>query len=171
MDEIQRVIELVNGALVVHMRENNTLETKDGMPPASIEVTVSGGDSNEIAHALYSVTPPGVLTVGNVTVMVDGFAGVSFNRPHQGTHPMTTVKLTGAPSTGTRRLGSFSQGTWCSWHDCVLFVVNPMNRLSHSLCIVYHPTQGIRIEDHAHGTQVIPIDPPSSIELSWGVEG
>lgn len=66
--------------------ENDTDETDErGLPPHSIEIIVEGGDSTEIAKAIFRRKAGGIQTHGSVVVNVPGEYGdtipVRFNRP------------------------------------------------------------------------------------------
>lgn len=66
-------IENVRTALVI---ENTSMEVVNGMPPKSIQAYVLGGESKDIAQAIFSTKPAGIETVGTETEVIKDISGL-----------------------------------------------------------------------------------------------
>ena len=78
----------VDGVTSVLLVENLTSTTDgEGRPPHSYEVIIQGGVDGDIAAALFSEKPAGILTHGDITVNLldsgDTVRAVSFSRPEE----------------------------------------------------------------------------------------
>lgn len=86
IEGIKARLAALDGVTYVAVRENRTATTDgNGLPPHSIEVTLLGGDNQEIADLLYLVKGAGINTHGAVSVNATDDYGVTqamkFSRP------------------------------------------------------------------------------------------
>ena len=77
----------IDGVRSVSFRQNREDVEVDGLARRSIEATILGGDTDEIAKALLRIVAAGIKTEGNVAELVNDDYGqghtVRFNRPEQ----------------------------------------------------------------------------------------
>lgn len=66
-------IEEVRTALVV---ENTSMEVVEGRPPKSIQAYVLGGESKDVAQAIFSTKPAGIETTGEQIEVIEDISGL-----------------------------------------------------------------------------------------------
>lgn len=83
-EAIRSQVYNVDGVKSVSVRQNRMDYIVSGMNPHSVEVTVYGGDPDEVAQAIFDSAPAGCETLGSSTVNVMDLAGqeqpVHFNK-------------------------------------------------------------------------------------------
>ena len=82
---IQSEVELVPDVEYVKVYENDTMETKDTLPPKSFEVVVMGGEDEDIANAIFLKKPVGIQSFGQTEKTIidedDDEFTIGFTRP------------------------------------------------------------------------------------------
>lgn len=64
-------VECVDGATVVELRSNLTLEAVGNMPPMSLGFVVKGGGDQAVAEAILGIMPPHIETFGELLTWCD----------------------------------------------------------------------------------------------------
>ncbi|MCI3027679.1 baseplate J/gp47 family protein [Desemzia sp. C1] len=67
LDAIYSRVRNVSGVMSVKIKNNNTMDIVDGVPPKSLNVIVVGGNDAEVGQAIYSSIAAGVGTSGEIT--------------------------------------------------------------------------------------------------------
>lgn len=67
LDAIYSRVRNVSGVVSVKIKNNNTMDVVDGVPPKSLNVIVVGGNDADVGQAIYSSVAAGVGTSGEKT--------------------------------------------------------------------------------------------------------
>lgn len=85
LSSIKSAVASLSNIQGLQVYENDTMQTKEGLPPKSFEIVVQGGDDDEIAQAILSKKPVGIQAFGNTVVEVTdedlNIFEVGFTRP------------------------------------------------------------------------------------------
>lgn len=80
---------------------------------------------------------------------------------------MTTVHLKGAPHPHTLSIGGRITASWCMREGDIVYVVERQEHPECVCCMIFRKGKDVMVGHLQNQVQVIPIDPPDSIELSW----
>jgi len=84
-NSIESAVRVVQNVQYAKVYENDTMQTKDGIPAKAFETVVAGGDDNLIADAIFTKRPVGIQAYGTTTVDIQDEDGdtitIGFTRP------------------------------------------------------------------------------------------